>query len=191
MAAGKRHSVILTEGGEVRNSTSHRICENMFTLLWRHNGCDGVSNHQPHDCLLTRLFRRGSKKTSKLHVTGLCEGNSPVTGEFPAQRASNAENVFIWWRHYEYVQTFWRGDRRQAITQTDVDWYHLFHRRHYDSMIFEPNENKYTSIKCILKWCVQMATVSFSPQCIKEYSLWLHMGLLLLTWINFNPNMGK
>ena len=27
-------------------------------------------------------------------------GNSPVTGEFPAQRASNAENVSIWWRHH-------------------------------------------------------------------------------------------
>ena len=45
------------------------------SLLWRHNGRDGVSNHQPHDCLLNRLFRRRSKKTSKLHVTGLCAGN--------------------------------------------------------------------------------------------------------------------
>ena len=27
-------------------------------------------------------------------------GNSPVTGEFPAQRASNAENVSIWWCHH-------------------------------------------------------------------------------------------
>ena len=36
---------------------------------------------------------RRSKKTSKLHVTGLCEGNSPVTDEFPTQRASDAENV--------------------------------------------------------------------------------------------------
>ena len=40
------------------------------------------------------------KKTSKLRVTGLWEGNSPVTGEFPAQRASNAENVSILWRHH-------------------------------------------------------------------------------------------
>ena len=40
------------------------------------------------------------KKTSKLRVTGLCEGNSPVTDEFPAQKASNAENVSIWWRHH-------------------------------------------------------------------------------------------
>ena len=29
-----------------------------------------------------------------------CKGNSPVTGEFPAQRASDAENVSIWWRHH-------------------------------------------------------------------------------------------
>ena len=51
-------------------------------------------------CLLNYLFRRRSYKTSKLHFTGLCEGNSPVTGEFPTQRASNAENVSIWWRHH-------------------------------------------------------------------------------------------
>ena len=48
-----------------------------YTLRWRHNGCDSVSNHQPHHCLLNRLFRRRSKKTSKLRVTGLCAGNSP------------------------------------------------------------------------------------------------------------------
>ena len=62
------------------------------TLRWRHNEHNSVSNHQPHDCLLTRLFGRKSKKTSKLRVTGLCAGNSPGTGEFPAQRASNAGN---------------------------------------------------------------------------------------------------
>ena len=71
-----------------------------FSLRWRHNERDSVSNHQPHDCLFNCLFRRISKKTSKLRVTGLCAGNSPGTGEFPAQRASNAENVSIWWRHH-------------------------------------------------------------------------------------------
>ena len=55
-----------------------------------------LSNHQPHDCLLKRLFRLRSKKTPKLRVTGLSDGNSPVTGEYPAQRASNVENVSIW-----------------------------------------------------------------------------------------------
>ena len=64
------------------------------TLQWRHNGHDSVSNHQTHDCLLNRLFRRRSKTTSKLRVTGLCAGNSPGTGEFPAQMASNSGKCF-------------------------------------------------------------------------------------------------
>ena len=77
--------------------------EYWIALQWRHNGHDGVSNHQAHHCLLNRLVRRRSKKTSKLRVTGLCVGNSPVTGEFPAQRSSYAENVSIWWRHHEIM----------------------------------------------------------------------------------------
>ena len=68
-------------------------------LQWHHNARDGVSNHQRLHCLLNCWFRRRSKKTSKLRVTGLCDGNSTVPGEFPAQKASNAENVFISWRH--------------------------------------------------------------------------------------------
>ena len=92
------------------------------TVQWRRNERDGVSDHQPHDCLLkrlfkenikalrldcllNRLFRRRSKKISKLCVTGLCEGNSPVTGEFPIQRASNAEDVSIWWRHHAWTNS--------------------------------------------------------------------------------------
>ena len=120
------------------------------SLRWRHNGRDGVSNHQPSDCLLSRLFRRRSKKTSKPRVTGLCVGNSPGTGEFPAQMASNAENVSIWWRHHAAIDIWsisfriasrlmpqghtddqlwlwlwfrlWLGAvRQQAITWTNVD----------------------------------------------------------------------
>ena len=68
--------------------------ETQTTLRWRHNGRHSVSDHQPHDCLLNRLFRRRSKKASKLRVTGLCAGNSPGTGEFPAQMASNARKMF-------------------------------------------------------------------------------------------------
>ena len=70
-------------------------------LQWRHYERDDISNHQPHDYSLNGLFSRGSKKAWKLRVTGLCEGNSPVTGEFPSQRPSNAENVSIWWRHHD------------------------------------------------------------------------------------------
>ena len=71
-----------------------------FPLKWFHNWRDGVSNHEPHDCLLNRIFGCETKKTSKLRVTGLCGGNSPVTWEFPTQMASNAGNVSIWWSRY-------------------------------------------------------------------------------------------
>ena len=55
---------------------------NFLTLQCRHNECDDVSNHRRLDCLINRLFRRRSKKTSKLRVTGLWEGNyaKPVYG---------------------------------------------------------------------------------------------------------------
>ena len=75
----------------------------VWTLQWRYNGRDGVSNHRCLHCLLNCWFSGSSKKTPKLRVIGLCERISPVTGEFPAQKASNAENISIWWSHHEGV----------------------------------------------------------------------------------------
>ena len=95
---GPRSSVTMALNTQYRRA--------LVSLRWRHNGRYGVSNHQPHDCLLNRLFRRRSKKTSKLRVTGLCAGNSPGTGEFPAQRASNAEKVSISWRNHAHNECF-------------------------------------------------------------------------------------
>ena len=74
-----------------------------YTLQWCHNEHDGVSDHRRLDCLLNPLFRRRSTKSSKLRVTCLFEGDSPAAGEFPAQRASNTENVSLRWRHYEKI----------------------------------------------------------------------------------------
>ena len=73
-----------------------------LALWWRSNGHGGVSNHQPHHCLLHRLFGCRSKKTSKLRVTGLCAGNHRGPVNSP-QMASNAKNVSIWWRHHGTV----------------------------------------------------------------------------------------
>ena len=99
------------------------------TLQWRHNERGGVSNHRLLDCLLNRLFRR-RWKTSKLCVNGLCEGNSPVTSEFPSQRASYAENVSIWWRHHLRQPVTFTNDtkftdvytRRQASIMELIWW---------------------------------------------------------------------
>ena len=67
-----------------------------------------------HIAIINCLFGLSSNKTSKLRDTGLFAGNSPVTGEFPAQRASNGENVSIWWRHHIHLlipikQCKWKG----------------------------------------------------------------------------------
>ena len=50
-------------------------------------------------CSTVGLGADQRKHQSSASLT-LFEGNSPVTDEFPAQKASNAENVSIWWRHH-------------------------------------------------------------------------------------------
>ena len=93
----------LTEG-KVRGSIHwNRTQSQKKSPQWRHNEHDGVSNNLGFQCLLNRLFRHRSKKISKLRVTGLCEGNSPVTGEFPTQRTSKAENVSMWLHHHVFT----------------------------------------------------------------------------------------
>ena len=73
-------------------STTCLLCK---PLQWCRNAHDGVSNHQFHDCLLNRLFRADQRKHQSSASLAFCEGNSLGTGEFPEQRSSNAENVFI------------------------------------------------------------------------------------------------
>ena len=134
-----------------------------YTLQWRHNGRDSVPNQQPHDCLPNRLFRRRSKKTSKLRVTGLCAGNSSGTGEFPAQMSSDVENVSIWWRHHEKKNT-------ERITYYIISclwavdpWGHI----NYGAMC------QSSCIKKITRLGIQASG---------------YLGPLLLTLINFNPS---
>ena len=90
------------------------------TLQWCHNGRDSVSNHKPYDCFLIRLFRHRSKKTSKLRVIGLCAWNSPGAGEFPAQMASNAENVSIWWRHHEWRLSWYHDSSQVSVSKINA-----------------------------------------------------------------------
>ena len=67
------------------------LCTGIGSLHWGHNGRDGVSNHQPHDCVLSRLFNSQIKENIKAPRHWLLCGEFTVTDEFPAQRASNAE----------------------------------------------------------------------------------------------------
>ena len=84
-----------------------------FTLHWRHNDHDGVSNHQHHGCLINRLFRRRSKKTSKRRVAGLCVGNSPRPVNFPhkgpvTRKMFPFEDVIMYsWTHIPCANRRW------------------------------------------------------------------------------------
>ena len=102
-------------------------------LWWRYNERDDISKHQPHVYLLSHLFGHRSKKTSKLHVTGLCAGNSPLTGEFPTQWASNGEKVSIWWCHHvtQYCDITSMGRTGLIMSSWLIviecaNWYQLF-----------------------------------------------------------------
>ena len=78
------------------NAFQRVVCKMLaIPLQWRHNGRDGVSNHQPHGCLLNHFNGRRSKKTQSSASLAFV----PVTGKFPSQRASNAKKGSIWWRH--------------------------------------------------------------------------------------------
>ena len=93
----------------------------MKTLQWRHNGPDCVSNHLPHDCLLKRSFRRRSKKTSKLRVTGLCTGihrrsvNSPHKGPVTRKMFPIDDVIMIW-------MCFYASRNKSARQRWDPCW---------------------------------------------------------------------
>ena len=61
-----------------------------------------------------------SKHQSSASLAFVCMGNSPGTGEFPAQMASNAENVSIWWRHHGFMATL-----NLSPYQPEMDLSHL------------------------------------------------------------------
>ena len=86
-----------------------------------------------HDCLLNRLYRRRSKETPKLRVTGLCAGNSPVTGEFPTQMTSNADNVSIWWSHHGIIEQYYVYD----TIPFSPDWLWIFQLIHTGNLSFQ------------------------------------------------------
>ena len=102
-------------------------------LQWRPNERDGVSNHQPHDCLLRRLFKRRSKKTLKppCHWP-LCEFNiSPekrCLWENDISLTCDAElSCFPWSASWinGWVNNREAGDLRR-------------HRAHYDVIVMFP-----------------------------------------------------
>ena len=154
--------------GNSTNRESNRIATLLVSLQWRHNGRDGVSNHRPYDCLLNRLFRRRSKKTSKPRVTGLWAGNSPGTGEFPAQMASYAEIVSIWWRHHDDMNAF--------TTQLQISTHKAF--KQLFAELFQKHESIFTFYIIVKHW-YGIGGRSPPPWTIM---LWSILWLLIAQW---------
>ena len=142
---------------------------------WRHNGRDGVSNHWRLECLFKRLFRRRSKKTSKLCIAGPCAGNSPVTGEFPAQRASNAENVFIWWCHHG----MWISNTEISFTQP---W------RHWLIETIDPCSRSHVTNASQFPWH-RLCDTYITYQIRKSKLIYLALEPMIQVLLNFSPNI--
>ena len=126
-----------------------------MSLQWRHNERDGVSNHRCLHCFkqwrhrwfetpsrLNCCFWRRSKKTSKLRVTDLCAGIWPLTVEFPAQKASNAENVSIWWRHHVHQARPGQSEEKANIRSGSCLNQTMGYRRHCPSPVTLRNMDK-------------------------------------------------
>ena len=121
----------------------HR-CAFHTPLQWCHNDHDGASNHQPHDCLLNRLFRRRSKKTLKLSVTGLCVGNSSVTDEFLAQ--------FVWGIHRWPMNSSHKGPVTRKMFPFDdiiiTPWGSIMTNHGFALPVLQ-----YISVECVYTHC--------------------------------------
>ena len=113
------------------------------SLLWRHNWHNGVSNHQPHDCLLSHLFKRRSKKTSKLRVTGLCV-NSPHKG-LVTRKSFPFDDVIIW------------DDYRNHVIR--------IHWSYYCAM----TDNKYFYVRFVVKTDIIIVKVCYEKHFLFKY----------------------
>ena len=96
------------------------------TLQWRHNDCDGVSNHLRFDCLFNRLFKRGSKKYYTpaslafviwIHRWPGWPVDSPHKG--PVTRTMFPfDAVFMKYTHFCSIKYIWKNVTSKTWTRT-------------------------------------------------------------------------
>ena len=101
---------IAAEYNTTMDTIGRKEAKTLLRLQWCHNEHDGVSNHQPHDYLLNRLFRRRSK-----NIKAPCHW--PLCGEF------TDENVSIWWRHHAEYEPYQRAMGYRLIWRKDTASY--------------------------------------------------------------------
>ena len=107
-----------------------------------------------------------------------CDWNPQVTGEFPSQMASNADTIFIWWRH----------DGRRRLEPGQLRFFH-------------GNSNSFEISFCSYPTCRGMVAIKFRTwhdsytvvACTKPWSdmitysgvhrIWIAMEKALVKWI--------
>ena len=111
----------------------------IFSSKWRHNERDGVSNHRRIlIACSTVFFRRRSKKTRKLRITGLCDGNPTVTVGFPSQRASPFDDAIM---DRDNLVTSWNGKVFRIIGTLSMEttgqrWNYLTKNQYCRALMF-------------------------------------------------------
>ena len=70
------------------------------TLLWRYMSAMASQISANSTVCLTVCFRKQWRAHTNSTLLAVCEGNPPVTGGFPSQRASNAETISMVWRRH-------------------------------------------------------------------------------------------
>ena len=125
--------------------------------------CDVIMRPMASQSPASRLFalpfvQVQIKETSKLRVTGPCDGNPPVASGLPSQRASNAENVSISWRHH--AKSGFRSAHGTAVYNTVPFYRDPFYNRTWPCLYnlcsktepsedFNPTHRPYL-VSCIL-----------------------------------------
>ena len=118
---------------------SYEVNVYLIPLQWCHNERDSVSNNRRLDCLFNRLFRCRLKKSPKLHVTGLCKGNPPVTAvnsphKGPVTRKMFPFDNFIMYIHAPFcyffpIKRLDMGSYERHVFSLDIDeiWTNILH----------------------------------------------------------------
>ena len=138
-------------------SPAQPCCSKVGIEVCTHNSdviMSAMASESPASWLFTQPFIHSHiKEPAEFRVTGLSDGNSLVTDEFPAQRASNAENVSIWWRHhwlkYSSGSSLLRGRiSLNCLRHPRVEKFELITLQ-YGSQKASPSGRNSKSCKCI------------------------------------------
>ena len=150
----------------------------------------------------SRLFTQPFIQTQiKENIKAARHWPSCGTGEFPAQMASNEENVSIWWRHHGILQSVNFGAICANISTLN---------KHLLKMIIGTESNLPVYLATVLLIFAREIMVYYGHKeliCAKEpiwtkninlmhgilclSSVFEPLGTLLMTGITFNPSMEK